>query len=221
MKKIAIVYTGLGNLPNEMDKLFKRELGPEIKLDHIIDSGLIWDMVAAGGLTASLERRLTALYDAAAETGADLILGSCSSIGDFTERYGKAHPERKLLRIDYPMAKYAAQHGRKIVVMATLETTVTPSAELIARLASAEKKEIEIVPVTVRGAIEKLMAGQVQEAAALVAQSAREHCGEADVVVLAQASMGAFRQTILDALAPGTILLESPATCADYLKTLN
>ena len=105
------------------------------QMHHILDSGLIGDLVAADGMTPQLEKRLTALYDAAATTDADLIIGACSSIGAFTEHYAAEHPEQNILRIDYPMAKYAAENGNKVVVMATLATTVSPSIELVQRLA--------------------------------------------------------------------------------------
>ena len=42
---------------------------------------------------------------------------------------------------------------------------------------------------------------------------------DADIILLAQASMANFRQALHEALGCGVTLLESPSTCAQYLKT--
>lgn len=220
MKRITVIYTGMGSLPNDVEKLFKQELGGDLKMHHILDSGLIGDVVAADGLTPQLEKRLTALYDAAATTDADLIIGACSSIGGFTERYAAEHPELKVLRIDYPMARYAAENGKKVVVMATLATTVAPSTELVQRLAAELGREVETVGVTVPGAFQDLISGRLAEATEKVVASAKETCMDADIIILAQASMALFKDAIRSVITPETQLLESPSTCAAYLKNL-
>lgn len=220
MKRITVIYTGMGSLPNDIEKLFKQELGADLKMHHILDSGLIGDVVAANGLTPQLERRLTALYDAAATTDADLIIGACSSIGNFTEAYAEEHPELSVLRIDYPMAKYAAENGKKVVVMATLGTTVTPSTELVNRLAAKLGRKVDTVGVTVPGAFEDLISGNFSAATDKVVASAKETCMDADIIMLAQASMALFKDAIRSVISPKTELLESPSTCAAYLKGL-
>lgn len=217
MKKITCVHTGMGALPGIIEDTFKEQVG-EAKFHHILDSGFIGDVIAEDGITPVLEKRLYALFDAAATTGADVIVSTCSSIGEAAEKYAAEHPDVNLLRVDYPMAKYAAENAGKVAVLATLSTTVEPSANLVRTLAKEAGREVEIVKSSVPGAFDAMMRGDMEEATRLVVAAAREVCADADVVLLAQASMSNFKGALIEALGEGTVLLESPSTCAAYLK---
>ena len=54
MKKITCVYTGLGGLVEIVEKTFSQTCG-DLQFDHIADSGLIADIIAAGEVTPKLE----------------------------------------------------------------------------------------------------------------------------------------------------------------------
>lgn len=217
MKKITCVYTGMGALPGIIEDTFKKQVG-EAKFHHILDSGLIGDVIAANGVTPVLEKRLNALFDAAVTTEADIIVSTCSSIGEVTRKYAAEHPEVNLLSVDYPMAKYAAENANKVAVLATLSTTVEPSANLVQALAKEAGREVEIVKSSVPGAFDALQRGDKEEATRLVVAAAKEICKDADVILLAQASMSNFKSALIEALGEGAVLLESPSTCAAYLK---
>lgn len=217
MKKITCVYTGMGSLPSTVEKTFREAVG-EAKFHHILDSGLIFDIVEAGGVTPELEERIFHLFDAAATTGADVIVSTCSSIGETTQKYAAEHPEVRMLRVDLPMAEHAAKNGRKVAVLATLATTVEPSANLVEEQAAALGRDVEIIRATVPGAFDALMGGNADLATELVVKTAKETCMDADIILLAQASMAMFKPALRDALGDGAVLLESPSTCAQYLK---
>lgn len=219
MKKITCVYTGLGGLVESVEKIFTETCG-EVRFHHILDSGLISDIVEAGGITPRLEERIYALFDAASATDADVIVSTCSSLGDVAEKYAAEHPELKILRIDYPMAKYAAENGKKVSVLSTLSTTAGPSVGLVQSLARAagREAELEVVQATVPGAFDAMRSGNLEKATELVEETAKKLCAGSDIVLLAQASMSVFKQTLKETLGEGTEIMESPASCAAYLK---
>lgn len=217
MLKIACVYTGMGALVDNIEKKFSDAVG-EAKFHHILDSGLIGDVVAANGMTTQLEARLEALFTAAAGTRPDILVSTCSSIGESAEVFAGKHPDTKVLRIDYPMAKYAAENANKVAVLATLETTVGPSSRLVERLAKEIGREVEVVSATAPGAFEALISGNMAAAAKAVVKTAKELCSDADVILLAQASMANFTDALRDALGDDVIMLDSPTTCAEYLR---
>lgn len=217
MKRITCVYTGIGGLVTSVENIFKEALG-DVTFHHILDSGLIADVVAAGGVTPQLEKRLYALFDAAATTEPDMIVSTCSSIGDVTRKYAAEHPELPMLSIDYPMAKYAAERGTQVAVLATLVTTVEPSANLVKTLAEEAGREVKVVKAVVPGAFDAMVNGDMAEASRLVQKTAEEICRGADIVLLAQASMSAFKEELKKTLGDKTEILESPAACAAYLK---
>lgn len=217
MLSIACVYTGMGALVDNIEAKFKAALG-EAKFYHILDSGLISDVVAAGTMTPAIETRLAALFTAAAGAKPDILVSTCSSIGEAAERFAESHPGVNVLRIDYPMAKYAARHADKVAVLATLETTVGPSVRLVERLAAELGRDVEVVSATAPGAFEALIGGNITAATEAVVKTARELCSDADVILLAQASMLNFKAALTEALGDEAVMLDSPTTCAEYLR---
>ena len=216
-KSITCVYTAMG-LQDRLQPMLEDVYGKDTVFHHIVDSGFIRDVVAADGMTDQLKKRLNALLDSAALTDPDLLLVTCSSIGYAAEEYAQAHPEVPLMRIDYPMAKTAAENGKNIVVLATLSTTVTPSCELIERIARQIGRDVSARAVTADGAYALSNRGEKEKAAHMVERAVREYCMDADTIVLAQASMAMFRSSIEEILGKDITILESPATCCAYLK---
>lgn len=218
MKKIACVHTGMGALPGVMEKAFRETVG-EVKCYHILDSGLIGDIVENGGMNPQIEARLEALFTAAASVQPDVLICTCSSIGEAAEAFASAHPETNVLRVDYPMAQFAAENGRKVAVLATLATTVQPSVRLVERLAKENGRDVEVISAVAEGAFEAMMEGNMEKAADKVLNTAVNLCAGADIILLAQASMSNFADALKKELGDA-VMLDSPASCAAYLKCL-
>ncbi|MFD8415334.1 MULTISPECIES: aspartate/glutamate racemase family protein [unclassified Streptomyces] len=131
------------------------------------------------------------------------VLVTCSTIGAVAESVA-AERGVPVLRVDRPMAAAAVRTGPRIVVLAALESTLGPTAELLVEEAGGRR--VVITPRVVAGAWERFEAGDTAGYLALVAEAA-DAVADADVVVLAQASMAAAA-----ALATTTVpLLSSPA----------
>ena len=102
-----------------------------------------------------------------------------------------------VLCIDAPMAAEAAEAvrlvspGGTISVLATVRTTLDPTANLIRRTAEREGKAARVDAVLVEGTYEALRAGNGEEHDRRVGVALRELLERADVLALAQASMAA------------------------------
>ncbi len=164
------------------------ELIPGLDRFNIVDESLLQNVIREGVLSAVTARRLVDHVVSAEQAGADLVLVTCSSVGPAVEM---ARPLVRIpvLRVDEPMADLAVSIGRRIGVAATLSTTLEPTAALIQARAAAAGRSVEIIPRLCTGAFEALARGDPAGHDAAVSAGLRELAGQADVIVLAQASM--------------------------------
>lgn len=215
MKKLVAVYTGQG-LAEPLARLIQAEL-PNVQLVNIIDDGLIHDVIKASGVTKPIARRLVKYYQIAAEIGADLILNTCSSVGEVVE-LGRQTVDVPIVRIDEPMAREAAANYQRIGVIATLPTTLRPTARLVQAQAHAMGREVTIVDGLADGAYQALISGRAEEHDKRIMDVGRSLAQKVDCIVLAQASMMRMQQTLVEAAQ--LPVLSSPPLCAAYLKSL-
>ncbi|MGW5401197.1 aspartate/glutamate racemase family protein [Streptomyces sp. NPDC003952] len=136
------------------------------------------------------------------------VLVTCSSIGAVAESLG---PELgvPVLRVDRPLAAAAVRTGERILVLATVESTLAPTAELLAQEAGRAGRPVSVRTRLVDGAWERFAAGDPAGCLRLVADAADAvTAADADVIVLAQVSM-AGAQDLATTAVP---VLSSPAT---------
>ncbi|MEV6421173.1 aspartate/glutamate racemase family protein [Streptomyces sp. NPDC051662] len=155
---------------------------PGLVLRHLVDESLLSRARAEGpdAVAADVE---SALAVAVAE-GATAALCTCSTIGEVAERAAPALGV-PVLRVDRPMAVAAAAADR-VVVVAALDSTLGATVALIRQ--EAGERRIEVRTVLVEGAWERFEAGDRDGYLNAVA-AAVDAVTEADVIVLAQASM--------------------------------
>ena len=215
-KTLGLVHTSATLVP-VFAQLCKEKL-PGVNVFNIADDSLVKGIMAAGSLTPTIARRVAAYLESAELAGADYIMVTCSSIGPAVEAAAKLIGV-PVLRVDQPMADKAAATGKRIGVIATLRTTLEPTADLISRRAALAGKQIELTSCLCEGAFEALMSGQPAVHDAKVAAALKELSQQVDVIVLAQASMA----RVVDTLAPEdrrVPILASPAIAVDYLSTV-
>jgi hypothetical protein len=87
------------------------------------------------------------------------------------------------------MAEAAVRRGHVIGVAATLATTLNPTMRLLQAKADAAARRVELKPVLVTEAYQRLIAGDKEGHDAVLAEALSDLAREADLVVLAQASM--------------------------------
>jgi Asp/Glu/hydantoin racemase len=215
-KKLGLVHTSATLVP-VFAQLCKEKL-PGVEVFNIADDSLVKGIIASGSLTAQISRRVASYLESAELAGADYIMVTCSSIGPAVEAAAKLIGV-PVLRVDQPMADKAVQTGKRIGVVATLRTTLEPTADLIQRRAQKAGKQIELTSKLCEGAFEALMSGDAAKHDAMVAAALKELSQQVDVIVLAQASMARVVETLApeDKRVP---ILASPALAVDYLATV-
>ena len=215
-KTLALIHTSATLVP--VFQPLCRDLLPNVGTFNIVDDSLVRGIRTRGTLSADIARRVAAYIASAEAGGADHILVTCSSIGPAVEA-SAAFCGVPVLRVDQPMADRAVQTGARIGVVATLSTTLEPTADLVRRRAALAGRPIELTSRLCEGAFEALMAGDAARHDALVAAALRELSSSMDVVVLAQASMARVVDT-LPAADRRVPILASPPIAIEHLATL-
>jgi Asp/Glu/hydantoin racemase len=215
-KTLGLVHTSATLVP-VFAQLCKEKL-PGVNVFNIADDSLVKGIIASGSLTPTIARRVAGYLESAELAGADYIMVTCSSIGPAVEAGAKLIGV-PVLRVDQPMADKAVATGRKIGVIATLRTTLEPTADLIQRRADKAAKRIELTSRLCEGAFEALMSGDAATHDAKVAAALKKLSKQVDVIVLAQASMARVVDTLAaeDKRVP---ILASPGIAVDYLATI-
>lgn len=213
MKTVVAVYTGQG-LADPLKAVFQ-ELLPDCRLVNIIDDSLIGDVVRAGHVPPGVARRLIQYFHHGEELGADVILNTCSSVGEVAE------DARKLIgvpivKIDEAMAAQAAAAYDRIGVLATLPSTLEPTLRLVRRQAELAGREVTLVNGLAAGAFDALVGGRPEEHDRLLLETAKRVADEADVLVLAQGSMARMEKALSE--ATGKPVLSSPRLGVQAVK---
>jgi Asp/Glu/hydantoin racemase len=204
-RTLALLHTTAVNVP-AMKELASRML-PGVRLINILDDSLLPDVMAAGQVTDAVRERLHSYVQQATVAGAQVVMSCCSSIGEAVEQLDAEMPV-PVLRIDAPMAEEAVRLGERIGVIATVRTTLEPTANLIRRTAERLGRTAHVEAVLVEGAYDALRAGRGDEHDQLVLAQLRGLLDRSDVVVLAQASMARLQAALGE--PPAVPILTSP-----------
>ncbi|MFF1409020.1 aspartate/glutamate racemase family protein [Streptomyces sp. NPDC058289] len=136
------------------------------------------------------------------------VLVTCSSIGAVAEALA-GELGVPVLRVDRPLAAAAVRTGARILVLATVESTLAPTAELLEEEAVRAGRPVSVRTRVVDGAWDRFAAGDEAGCLRLVAEAADAVAGtDTDVIVLAQVSM-AGAQALVTTAVP---VLSSPAS---------
>ena len=215
-KRLALIHTVAGLVPRFRE--LAAELMPEVETFDIVDETLLRDATREGRVSLDTARRLFAHLAAAERHGADAILVTCSSVGGVVDA-ARPFAGVPLLRVDQAMAEQAVERGTRIGVLATLWSTLRPTAVLIERTAGEAEREVEVRDRLCDGAFEALREGDTERHDQLVREGLRELIGWADVIVLAQASMA----RVVDSLSEDerrTPILSSPRLGMERMRDI-
>ena len=203
-KTLAFLHTSPIHIVT-FDRLLA-EIDPSVVARHVVDESLLEDARAAGAITPTLEQRIAAALRHASAPDDATVLCTCSTIGGSAEAAG-ARAGQVVLRIDRPMAERAVALGERILVAAALPSTLAPTRALILDAASAAGKPIELRELLCEPAWAFFERGDLAGYAEAIAEQLRIGAGNADVIVLAQASMAAAAPLCADLGIP---ILSSP-----------
>jgi aspartate/glutamate racemase len=190
---VAAVYTGRGLAESILD-IFTEVL-PECRLVNLIDDSIILDVIQEGRVTRQIIRRLVQYFQIAQDMGADIILNTCSSVGEIVS-IGEKLVDIPIVRIDEPMAEKAVQSFQRIGVLATVPSTLEPTIRLIQSKAKILGKSIRVHEGLAEGAYQSLIDGDPSRHDELILETATEIAPEVDGIVLAQGTMMRMEKTL-------------------------
>jgi hypothetical protein len=180
---LALLHTSPLHVP--VFEALRDEDHPGLEMRHFVDEELL-ARARREGPEAVLDDVRDALRKAVAD-GARAVLCTCSTIGGIAEA-AAAEAGVPVLRVDRPMAAAAVAEGSRVVVLATVESTLGPTVSLIEEEARRAGRPVAVRTRLVEGAWERFDAGDVDGCARLVA-SAADEVTDADAIVLAQVSI--------------------------------
>ena len=195
---------------------------PDVRILHFVDESTIKNTIAAGHLQKSTMRQVIRLVGSTFDAGCDVAMVTCSSIGRAVEMAAELY-DQPVLRVDRAMAEQAVASATRIGVVATLSTTLDPTADLVRRVAAEQGKAIELVAHLCEGAFDAVMVGDGATHDRIVGEALTTALADVDAIVLAQASMA----RVVAALPEGAVkvpVLASPELgmlrAAEVLKGL-
>lgn len=211
---LGVLHTAVGNVT-----LFQglcRELLPGVDAFQMLDESLLRNTITAGTLTPETTRRVLGHVESAVDAGATAVLVTCSSIGAAAELARNVVPV-PVIRVDEAMADQAVKIGPRIGVIATLATTLEPTADLVRRRAGAAGAEISLTTLVCDGAFAALGRGDTAAHDTAIADGLTKLAQESDVIILAQASMARVADTLPDLPVP---VLSSPRSGVESVRDL-
>ena len=215
IRQIGLLHT-VGFLADMFRDLFRESI-PDVNSFHIVDEGIIKQLMENDGLTPAIVRRIALQANLAAESGADLILFTCSSTSPAVDTVRNLI-DIPIMKIDDPLADKAIELGEKIGVITTAKTTLKPSIDLISSRAAEKGKPVEIVSTLETDAFQARLSGNVGEHDRIVRGAIDKLSAQCDVIVLAQASMAHLVEQAQDSYS--IPILASPKLCISALKDM-
>ena len=172
------------------------DLGFDGVVSHRVEQHLL-DRAREQGVNAVRGDTLAVLEELA---DADAVLCTCSTIGPLTDEM--AARAKNIIRIDRPALSAACSYGGRPAVAMCLESTRAPTLALLAECASDAGVEVSPRVIMCEDAWPFFEAGDLDAFAARIAETVRAGVGDADCVVLAQASMRVAEAALCDLGAP-------------------
>jgi len=214
MLTIGAIHSGATSLA----PILEREWAPyldDYKLINIIDDSLIHTVIRDGEVPSRTVRRVVDLCEALILAGADVVVETCSSIGEAAE-IANRQLDRPVLRIDQGMAEEAVTGYRKIGVLASLATTLAPTVSCVERTAQRLGREVEVESLVAEGAFGRWIAGEAEAHDDLLVEAARSRLAGCEVILLAQVSMIRVQERM--ARETGKPVFASPGWCAKQIR---
>lgn len=209
---VGFLHTSTVHVP-----VFERlmaEIAPTMAVRTAVDGQLLADARVAGPGTRKVVAGVSARIDELVAADAEVIVCTCSTIGEIAERIGS---ERGLdvVRVDRVMVERAVEIGGRILVLVALESTLGPTNQLLSEVADAAGREIDVRVETVHGAWGRFESGDRDGYLNAVAQAIDAASDDIDVIVLAQASMA----DASDRTCTTVPVLSSPRAAVEALFT--
>jgi Asp/Glu/hydantoin racemase len=194
-----------------------RASAPGQQVRHLVRPDLLAEARAGGGVDEALAGRLDQALAELAAAGCARIVCTCSTLGGAAEA-ASARVGVPVMRVDRPMAEAALAAGRRILVAACLDSTLGPTLGLLAEIARTAGVRPDVRTLVLADAWRLFETGDEAGFARVLADGIRAGARDAEVILLAQASMAGAARLLADLAVP---VLSSPeASVARALHAL-
>jgi len=218
--RVGVVHT-ITNSIDDINLLFRQML-PDIDQINIIDDSIVKDVIRSVDVTPAIISRLATYYQICQQIGCCCILNECTSVA-FAADIAEKTVDIPVFRIDYPMAKKAAQMGKRIGILATASSTLKSSMRTFRRAAEeVGNPDAAITMYYCENAHKALFqAGDRKRHDEIVLRYAEKASLENDVLALAQGSMAPLAPQVSQFGLPVLTSLHSGVEqIKDYIDSL-
>ncbi len=184
MRGLGFLHTAASHVPR-FGSLAK-ELAPAVSVVHAVHAELLED-ARRSGVDGPLTLKLRGVLEALAQEAA-VIVCTCSTLGAAAEALDRRVGAR-VLRVDRPLAAVAVTQGPRIAIVVALESTLSATRELLEEEAQRAGRPLRLETVFAPDAWALFERGDLEGYHQSLASVANEAAANADVIVLAQASM--------------------------------
>lgn len=167
---------------------------PEAVLWNLLDDRLLPDARAAGGVTPTLEGRMTRLIEHAVDGGADAVLLTCSMYGEVTGRVPAVVPT--YAPDEAVFADIVASGYRTILVVASMESALEDSVTRLQAAIDASGRHAAVRGALAADAFAAANDGNTAELVAAILGACRDRGEDVDAVFLAQYSLAPARDAV-------------------------
>ncbi|MEU5687287.1 aspartate/glutamate racemase family protein [Streptomyces venezuelae] len=171
---------------------------PGLELHHHVEEELLARARREGpdAVVPAVRAALVRVTGGSGGGGVGAVLCTCSTIGGVAEDLG-GDLGVPVVRVDRPMAAAAVAAGSRVVVLATVASTVGPTSVLVEEEARRVRRDVSVRAVVIDEAWDRFEAGDADGYAEAVARAVRD-VRDADAIVLAQASMAGAEALVAD-----------------------
>ncbi len=203
-KVLGVVH--VGTWIAEISNKFAQEVIPGATVLNIADDSIQWAVnkamaekgVAQENIPPFNYHRVATYCRFLQELGADAVLFGCSTMNRAAE-HAQPLVDIPVIAVDRPMMDKAVQLGRRVGLLATLDTTVPSSLRQLRNAAAAAEREIEIVEILALEAFRALRSGDKATHDRLVLQAIADYQDKVDVIAMAQISMSQLEDQVKQA----------------------
>ena len=190
--------------------------GQPAETTHSVRADLLASVIKTGitpSISAEIQLELHALRDA----GADVIVCTCSSIGDVAEALSA---EVRVIRVDRPMAALVAATATNVAVVMALVSTLEPTLDLLAEEIALLGRNVTVEAAPVLEAWPYFEAGDNDAYLKAIVEHVVAIDSSFDTIVLAQASMAGAIDLLPDN-ANRTVVASPAIAVAAALQAIN
>jgi len=179
MKKIAYIYTS--HVLVEMVIQKTKTCLPDVDICNIVNDDLL-KLASDCVNDEKLKQQLLSCYNLAIQTGADIIVNTCTSVSGFVDSLAQDIPI-PIVNMDEPLVKQIEQ-VRTIGVVATIPTAAKRICDIV-RLHNHSQIHVALC----ENAFQALEEGREEEHNTIITKQIDEMIGKYDMILLAQASI--------------------------------